>query len=191
MENKDKDKVKVTSEKKPEVKITNEYEKSSLEYQYIQHFNLLKTEENLLTKKQILDTTLHIISKIDLQQTRIILKENSTNLKKWEFDPSKDALQRAVSSIINDIQMNLTDSKDFKITKIIDSVVEEENKIVLYTDYGFEFYDFDKDDKDDIQIKSIEEYLILKNNYKLDKEEIQSLSKKQKRYLLYKVKNNI
>jgi hypothetical protein len=189
MENKDE--IKVTSEKKPEVKITNEYEKSSLEYQYIQHFNLLKTEENFLSKKQILDSTLYIISKIDPQQTRIILKEKSTNLKKWEFDLSKDVLQRIISTIINDIQINLNEAKDFKITKIIDSLVEEENKLVLYTDYDFDFYDFDKDDKDDIQIKSIEEYLILKNNYKLDKEEIQSLSKKQKRYLLYKVKNNI
>jgi len=174
------DNLSIITEKNPE----------TIEGKYNLHCSKLKFEDiGFLDKENIMNISESLLSSIDLDGIYIDLisepiKEDIIKIKAIKTKNFSNYLLSNLIDYFNDI---LKDTELLKIHKIISKIELKDDKIIIYSNYLKQDFDFNQYD---IQIKAVEDYLILKDVYNLNYNEIKELSKKQKRYLIYKVKNN-
>lgn len=163
---------------------------------YENHNNKIKlNEEDSNVPINEIKKLSELISESDVFEDMIIeFSEESVNEINVDFPSETINSNTFISDIKNKITLFLDnlfeDCEKVKIYSIIKKIQIDQDNVHITFDLSPTKFDFNNID-DDHQIKAIEDYLLLKKSFGLTYQEIKNLSKKQKRYLIYKIKNNL
>jgi hypothetical protein len=174
-----------------EIKIITEHLPGSFHAEYQKHFNSIKDlDTGLMTKDNILELSTQIYSLLNKDDLEIHISETPINHQEIYITPQEERLHyQIVEEVSNYINKKLLDAKIITIYTIISSISLEERTGRLKIILDFDTVDFDFEE-DDIQIQMVKDYIEVKNQYGLTSIEMEKLSKKQKRFLLYNLKKN-
>jgi hypothetical protein len=171
------------------LEIVFEKDPNSIEGKYEIHCAKLNFNDcGFLKKSDMMNISDILLKSIDLDEIQVDfsneeLIEDKIYIKAIDVESFTDYL---VLNLIDYFNKLLKDTEIFSIHKIIGKIEIIDRNIIVYSYYKKLDYNFETED---IQYKAIDDYLILKEEYGLSLLEIKELSKKQKRYLIYKAKN--
>lgn len=174
--------------------VTDENLENSFQGRYEKHFNSLNLIENdILSKNEIFQISLNILNNIIIDD--IIINFSNNSLKKHNiklyYDDNINISYKIIKDISNYINNCLIDTKILNIHNIIYDIIEKEDHVLIILDFDIVEYDFEGEDFNDYQISMINDYLLIKRYYNLTPLEIEKLSKKQKRYLIYNINKRL
>lgn len=179
------------------LEIKNEQKLDDFETKYKDHFiNNENVKSNYLNKNDILHLSFDIFKSLRLNglmdELKIKFISENVNKETITIQPEDNNFSnQIVNHLTNFISLKLFDAEELIIHQLIEDItITENNEIKIICDFLVKNFDFSIDNmNNDFQIRYIEDYLKIKDNYNLTSIEMEKLSKKQKRYLLYKLKN--
>jgi hypothetical protein len=143
-----------------------------------------------------LPLTLKILKELDLSEFQVQIGGSRIEPLTFKIEiPWEDATlddqsyyEALVSDyLLNYIRQNLaSDTETLEVYSMVDKI-EVQGRELSFTSFirmlPFQF------NSEDPQIKAVEDYLVIRENYPLNAYEIEQLSRKQKKYLVYKAQN--
>jgi hypothetical protein len=174
------------------ITIVNEYKSGSFQADYQNHFSKLVFDTGDMNKKQILSLSFQVYSNLNLTEIEVNISSDSVQRHILNFKADESRYnQQVVEKITNYINSKLVNAKGIDIHSIISSFkINKEKETTILMDFKVIEYDFEGEDSEDVQIQMVKDYIKIKEYYKLTSLEMDKLSKKQKRYLLYLTEKN-
>lgn len=175
------------------INIINEYKSGSFQGDYQSHFNKIQIDTGDMSKQELLDLSLQIYNTLNLNDTEVHISDKPLNIQDIYIEPQADRLSmQIIEELSNYINTKLINAKQIKFYTIISYLKfdERSKRFKIGLDFQTVDFDFENDDKFDVQIQTVKDYIKIKDSYGLTSIEMDKLSKKQKRFLLYNLEKN-